>query len=170
MSFFSEAISVLASFGFYDFFLPWLLSLAVVFGVLENKKYISEQTAVNAAIAIAISFLGTVVLHGFYITFYTYFNIVLAGLLALVIFAAMFDIKPKELIKDAKEWNKNAIPGLLIVATAIIFFLALGYSTNDLFSFLNTPLFSLIILAVVLAIVVSFMAGKGHGSDDGHGH
>src|SRR3989338_8465001 len=100
MSFFSYAIETLASFGFYDFFLPWVLLLAVTYGVLQKKQYISDQVAVNGTIAVAVSFLGTVILHPFFIRVFTYFGIAAAGLLILIIFAAMFDLKPNEIIKD----------------------------------------------------------------------
>ena len=170
MSFFSEALATLASFGFYDFFLPWVLILAVVFGVLQKSGAISDQTSVNATISVAVAFLTTIILHSFFIRFFNLVGILLAGFLALIIFAAMFGFKPNELLKDVKEWNKNAIPGLIILGTIIIFFLALGFrlALPNLGYIINTPLVSLLIVAIILVIIVKFIAG-GH-KEGGGGH
>jgi len=164
MSFFGYAIETLASFGFYDFFLPWLLVLAVVFGLLQKKQYISDQVSVNAAIAISISFLGTVVLHSFFVRVFTYFGIALAGLLILIIFAAMFDLKPNEIIKDMRQWNKNAVPGLVMLSAILVFLFALGFGVGDLLGLLYNPIVAVIAIFVILAIVVTFITGGGHGN------
>lgn len=170
MSFFGEAINVLASFGFYDFFLPWMLILAVVFGLLQKKQYISEQVSVNAAIAFAVSFLGTVIAHGFFVRLFTFGSMALAGFLLLILFAAMFDFKPNELIKDVKDWNKMALPGLLILTTAVIVFISLGFGLRmpDILYIINTPIVATIVLLIVFAVVVSFIAGGKHGNGNGH--
>ncbi len=172
MSFFGEAINVLASYGFYDFFLPWMLILAVVFGVLQNKQYISDQVAVNAAIALAVSFLGTAIAHSFFVRFFTFGSMAIAGFLLLIIFAAMFGFKPNELIKDVLDWNTNAMQSLIILAAGIVFLFALGFNFNYIWALLGSPVVAFAVIAIVFVIIVKFVTGGGGhgGGDHGNGH
>src|SRR5437879_1623057 len=57
---FSDAITRLAQLGFFNFFLPFLLTLAVFFGLLRKSKIFGEpeqNIAVNGVVAIVAAFM-----------------------------------------------------------------------------------------------------------------
>jgi|GEM_PF-1979066 len=54
---FEEIIQRLIDLGFYDFFLPFILSSAIFYALLKKSKIISESSLVNATLALSIAFL-----------------------------------------------------------------------------------------------------------------
>jgi len=54
---FEEMIQRLIDLGFYDFFLPFILSTAIFYALLKKSKIISDSPLVNATLALSIAFL-----------------------------------------------------------------------------------------------------------------
>lgn len=79
---FETIIQTMVEMQVFRFFFPWLLVLAVSYGVLEKYKFISEEEFVNGSIALAIAFMAG---GGAYL-------FIPAGLLTNVVAAATFGI------------------------------------------------------------------------------
>ena len=57
VSLFEEMVQRLIDLGFYDFFLPFILSTAIFYALLKKSKIISDSPLVNATLALSIAFL-----------------------------------------------------------------------------------------------------------------
>ncbi len=79
---FEQIIQTMAEMQIFRFFFPWLLVLAVSYGVLEKYHFISEDEFVNGSISLAIAFMAG---GGAYM-------FIPAGLLTNVVAAATFGI------------------------------------------------------------------------------
>ncbi len=157
MSLIQPILENLAELGVYDFFMPFLLILAVVFGVLQNKKVISEEVSVNAVVAIAVSFLATYTLRGFFFTqLFGMAGMVIAAGVVLVILLALLGIKPEDVFSGAESKSLGLIVGLLIVFA--IFVYAMGTAIK-----IDEESVATVAFLVVIFLAVYFMA-KGSGS------
>lgn len=150
MSLFNQMISNLQNLGFYDFVLPFILFMAIIYGLLQNKKTISEETSINGIIAIALSFFITYVARGFFYTkVFGLFGVVMAAFLIIILFLAMFGLKPEELLGE----NKTTLAIILGVVAVIIFLSAGGTSffriSNDTVSTIIMLLFVLLVLIFI---------------------
>ena len=152
MSFIQAILDNLAKLGFYDFFMPFLLILAVVFGVLQNRKMISDEVSVNAVIAIAVSFLATYTLRGIFFTrLFGMAGMIMAAGVVLIIFLAMMGIKPEDVFSGAGSKSIGMVVGVLIVL--MIFFYALGSAVR-----ISEESIVTIIFLVIVFVAVYFMA------------
>ncbi len=79
---FEQIIQTMTEMQLFQFFFPWLLVLAVSYGVLEKYQFITEDEFVNGSIALAIAFMAG---GGAYM-------FIPAGLLTNVVAAATFGI------------------------------------------------------------------------------
>lgn len=79
---FETIIETMVEMQIFRFFFPWLLVLAVSYGVLEKYNFVSEDEFVNGSIALAIAFMAG---GGAYL-------FIPAGLLTNVVAAATFGI------------------------------------------------------------------------------
>ncbi len=128
MSLIQSVLDNLAQLGFYDFFMPFVLILAVVFGILQNKKTISEEVSVNGAIAIAIAFLATYTLRGVFFTqIFGIAGTIIAAIVILIIFLALFGVKPEEVFGGDTKY----IAGIgAVIIVAIAYMLASGTTAS----------------------------------------
>lgn len=141
-------ISNLQNLGFYDFVLPFILFMAIIYGLLTSKKTISEESSVNGIIAISLSFFITYVARGFFYTeVFGLFGVVMAALLIILLFLAMFGLKPEELLGE----NKTTLAIILGVVAVIIFLSAAGTS---FFRISNDTVATIIMLLFVLLVLV----------------
>lgn len=79
---FETIIETMVEMQIFRFFFPWLLVLAVSYGVLEKYNFVSEDEFVNGSISLAIAFMAG---GGAYL-------FIPAGLLTNVVAAATFGI------------------------------------------------------------------------------
>lgn len=156
MSIFSRMLDNLTNLGFFDFILPWLLFVAVFFGLLQGKKTISEDPAVNGVISIAAAFFVAYVARGIFFTqMFGFFGVVLAGFLVIVISLAMFGIKPEELLGA----HKTALAVILAFIAIFVFVAAGGL---DIFGVsIDSDTIMTIVLLLVLAGAVAYIGGGG---------
>lgn len=142
--------------GFYDFLLPWLLFLALFFGILQGKKIISEDTTVNGVIAIVSAFLVAYIAHGMLLTrIFGTFGVVAAGGLILLIALGMFGIKPEELLGA----NKTALSVGIALIAVLIFVSAGGLEIFNLF--IDSDTVWTVILLLVMVGAIAFIGGGG---------
>ena len=55
---FETVVTTMLEMTVFQIFFPWLLVLAITYGILDKYKTISEEDSVNAVIALAISFMA----------------------------------------------------------------------------------------------------------------
>ncbi len=111
-------IGNLAKLGFFEFFLPFVLFMAIFYGVLHKSKVISEEVSVNGVIAVAMAFF--VVNYtpiGLYATTIFFWGAtIITGLLLIVMFAGVLGVSLPEFFKINESGDKG--PAKYVVAIA----------------------------------------------------
>ncbi len=154
MSVIQPILENLAELGVYDFFMPFLLILAVVFGVLQSRKVISEEVSVNAVIAIAVSFLATYTLRGVFFTqLFGMAGMVIAAGVTLIILLALLGLKPEDVFGEKGKF----IGGIFALVIVIIIFL---YALGNRVVMDNESVMTIIFM-VFIFLAVYFMATGG---------
>lgn len=162
---FSKMLTNLTNLGFYDFMLPWLLFVAITFGLLQSKKTISEDSAVNGVISIALGFFMAYIARGmFYAKFFGMFGGIIAGFLILIISLAMFGIKPEEVLGS----NKTALSIILAIVIIGVFISAGAFEEFFSFSVDGDTIATIFILIVLLGAAAFIGGGGGGGGGDHH--
>jgi len=154
---FSRMLSNLTNLGFYDFVLPWMLFLAIIFGLLQNKKSISEDPAVNGVISIVAAFFIAYIARGmFYAKFFGIFGGVIATFLILIISLAMFGIKPEETLGS----NKTAL-GIGIAIIMLMIFISAGAFEELFGTSLDSDTIATVLILIGLLGAAAFIGGSG---------
>jgi hypothetical protein len=120
----------LGELGFYNFFLPWLLTLAVFWGLLRKTK-LFDSPGVNAVVSLAISTLiwgflvgpGAVDISIPLTTFVTQTSLIIIGMLFVVIGAALFYPEVMDIIG---EMMKGGTMVIVFIVAIVIFALISG--------------------------------------------
>ncbi len=132
--------NTLKALGFYDFVLPWLLSFAIVFGIIDMAGIFSKRNptthvvestnkGIEAIIALAFAFYVTLFtpfpgfLSSFFSKLFGNSIIVLSGVLVLLLFLGMVGLQPNRLLKD---WGEKLFVGLAVLIALLIFLNAGG--------------------------------------------
>ena len=116
MNYFQFLFEKMAESGMVDFFFPWILFTAIIYGILQSKKYISEEVSVNGVIAISSAFIITYLGRGEFLTNLFW----IAGIFMLVILLAgimggLFGVNFLDLFKE-KAWVGYIALGLGVLA------------------------------------------------------
>ncbi|MCS7105952.1 MAG: hypothetical protein NZ942_01380 [Candidatus Aenigmarchaeota archaeon] len=54
---FTPIIQQLEKLGFFNFFFPWLVTLAIMYAILQKSKILGESALINGIVALSIAFL-----------------------------------------------------------------------------------------------------------------
>lgn len=54
---FQPFIQKLVDFGFYSFFFPWIVTTAIMYGLLRKSKVFGDSATMNGTIALSVAFL-----------------------------------------------------------------------------------------------------------------
>lgn len=149
--------------GFFQYLFPFLLSLAIIYGVLRYSLPEAIPKSAAGLIAIVISFF--VMLYASWnaqiVTFLAnisgYWLMAGTGILFLVILAGLFGIKPDKFYEGKAKW---VLLLALVVIAFLIFFGAGAESLLRIPFFMTgsefwTIIFFIIILAVVFVVLGS---------------
>lgn len=114
---FTQSLGLIEQVGFLDVILPFLVTFAIVYGMLLKSKILGEKQSINATIALVVAILVAMnpAMRGFLqelLPLYTMFFILL---IMMFLFFVFFGIKQEKVI--------NKPIGILIVAFLIILFL-----------------------------------------------
>ncbi len=164
-------IENLRNIGFYNFFLPWILILSIVYGILMKTDVFGDNKSVNAIISLAISFIFiggmyTFVPHNFFAIFFSRFAIVIVALLALAILLGFFGIKIGELGGDSKfKWIIFSILSAIIVAMVVLYSFSVSIDLGSIGKFFSSEgflnaVYILIMLAVSVWVIWFIMKEK----------
>lgn len=166
---FQNLLGNLGRLGFFEFLLPFLLFLAIIFGVLRFA--LNEQLDKSAAALISIigsffvlNFSGS---FGYQIAqFFTLLFgsglILLSGILIIFIFLGLVGVKPSALFEA--RGHKWAFV-LLLVFIGILIFLGAGGGAllsipTSLGGFTGSDVAAIIFFLIVLGFAVWFLAGE----------
>lgn len=168
---FETIIETMVEMQIFRFFFPWLLVLAVSYGVLEKYNFISEDEFVNGSISLAIAFMAG---GGAYL-------FIPAGLLTNVVAAATFGIfaviglmivlgvagYDLENLQD----NDRSLPLILGAGIFVVALMAIISSFFDLTSFIPQidnwqAIFEEVIMPIlILGMIVALVAVTAGNSD-----
>ncbi len=156
-----QMIQNLEGLGFFAYLLPWLLTLAIVFGVLEHYD-MPESTSARGVIAIVAAFVvlpvGNIIAP-FLKNIVTGLVAIGVGILVAVIFIELLGYKVSE-----KENIFLANPmsfGVIMIILAVMVFIGAG--GMDLVGFsidITSELVTLLAFLAVISLGVWFMAAK----------
>lgn len=152
----------LQNIGFFNFFLPLLLFLAVYYGLLDKTEAVSDQDAVNGVIALSLAFLTMLGIYSFvpfsiFPQFLGALAILLVVLLGVVMVLGMFGVD----FSEGAEIGGNIylLGGLFLVALLmgpVILDRAFGISFGEIYwDSLMT------ILMMVLLVGAIYYMGSG---------
>lgn len=141
---------------FYGFFLPWIFSFAIVFGLLSKLALFGgDSRRISAAIAFVIAFfvtgVGGVQLAMFFTTIFGGASMFLAGILVILLFAAMLGYGSGDL---KKTW-------MLVAVILIGVFLFLASSGQFIaFQLVGPDMAGIIFWLVIVIVAIYFVMGK----------
>lgn len=160
MGAFQQILDVMWEMGLNLFF-PWLIILAVTYGLLNKYEVISEEDSVNGAIAIGIAFLGVLGISGTSGLFTSFAAAITFGVFGILGLMVLMAVAGYDLTEHAEDSTSGpAIAGALI---ALISFIAvvLNYVNfqnwlpgENVFQEAVMPILVLLFLFLVIAMTV----------------
>jgi len=169
---FANAIQLLRDIGAYDFFFPFLLVFAIIYGMLEKTAIFgAERRDINAIIAFVIAFIfgatsWTVqaVQH-----FIPYIGLIAVASVGFLMLAAMFWPDLDRLQNSKIRYVATGLIGLVIILL-IIFYLGLW---DAIFDPLRDPgtgdniIAGVILTILLIGGILVIVGGSGKGSSGG---
>lgn len=155
-------VQALQSAGFFSYLLPWLLTLAITYGLMEHYD-IPRSKSARAVIAIVIAFFvlpTAAVIEPFLTGLVKGFVVLVSGALIAVIFIEVTGIKAadKETIFE-KHPREFAI--VLLIIAALIFIGAGGLDILGWRFSVGEGLLNLLFFLAIMVVGVWFIATKG---------
>ena len=159
---FSGIVGNLASLGFYDFVLPWLLFFAVILGVLNAVKIFGENSRVNAIIAAVLAFfivaytpIGTS-MGAFLVTMFGVGGMFIAALLLLLLLVGVLGFNLKNAFgSDGKpNWGLILVILVLLLLVAWIFSTVTGTGIGLSIPGLDSATWTIIFVIVFVLLVI----------------
>ncbi|AOV95382.1 hypothetical protein AQV86_05700 [Nanohaloarchaea archaeon SG9] len=161
MGAFDQILTIMWDMGLNLFF-PWLVILAVTYGLLNKYEVISEEDGVNGAIAIGVAFLGVLGLSGtsgIFTSFAAAITFGVFGVLGLMVLMAVAGY-------DITEHAEDSTSGFAVFAALIglISFMAVVFNFVDFQQWIPSdasvfqdaimPVLILVFLFLVIAVTV----------------
>lgn len=163
---FETVVQAFVDMSIFHLFFPWLLVLAVSFGLLEKYEMFGDDPAVNGTVALSLAFLtigGSYMYlpQGIFTNFAGALAFSIFGLLGLMLLLGLSGVKMDEVT------GKGELPTIGALVLAIVTFLGafafrvdLGYLLTDVTNVFQEVVMPILIL-VFLIIVVGMTAGGG---------
>ena len=164
---FDILIQNMSRLGFFQFLFPFLLALAIVYGLLEYalKKQIPKSA--RALISLIIAFFvmlyssWNVMIVNFFATLSGTWLVVATGMIFIVLLLAIAGFNVQEFLGD-KKWGKWVLVLLLVAIGIILFFGAgAGFLINVPGFAFSSDLWTVLFFVVILAVVLYFLGTEG---------
>lgn len=142
---------------FYGFLLPWIFSFAIVYGLLSKLSIFGEKAApkVNIALSFVIAFFVTGIAGTQLATFFTSLfggaSIFLAGILVIILFAAM--------LGQHNALNKTAAVIVVIIIGVVLFLSSSGTIVGRVW--VNSQTASLLFWLVIIIVAAYLITREG---------
>lgn len=168
---FDILIQNMSRLGFFQFLFPFLLALAIVYGLmtwaLKNQLPKPARGIISLIIAFFVMVYSSwnVMIVNFFVTISGQFLVVATGILFIVILLAFTGMRPEDLMKGEKtKW----IIVLLIVFIGIVIFFGAGAAwLINIPGWTASSDFWTILFFVVIMAVVLFWFGQEEGKSGG---
>ncbi len=158
---FAQLVADLSRMGFYEFLLPWLLTFAIVYGLLYKAELFGDvNKKVSGILAIVIAFFVTAysgpAMADYFTTLFAGSATLMAAILVVVMLAALvgFKINWEGNKKNVKYGTLIA----LIVMGVVLFLIAMGTSWMQWNIWSNTYVTGAFIVLLILAAVAFIMS------------
>ena len=129
---FTPLIGNLNQIGFYKFVLPWLFTLAVVYGVLLKVKVFEEsQKSLNGILAIVAAFFVVnytpvgFALDSFFTQVFGVGILILTGIFVVLLLMGLVGLKGQDIFK-AENIKGGGLAIILLIAFIIFLFFSIG--------------------------------------------
>ncbi|MFP4115715.1 MAG: hypothetical protein ACLFTQ_00710 [Candidatus Aenigmatarchaeota archaeon] len=156
-----QMITNLEQAGVFAYLLPWLLTLAVVFGLLEHYE-IPKSVSARGVISIVIAFLvlpaGNAVAP-FLEGLVKGFIVIASGILVTIIFVEMLGFKAGD-VENIFEKHPRSFGGIMIILAILVFIGAGGLEILDVSFEVSQELITLLFFLAVISIGGWFMISE----------
>ena len=152
---FEVLVSNLSSLGFFNFFLPFLFTFAIIYGLLLKTKAVSEDQKVIGVISLAISFFvigfGGPLIGEFFINLAGLGTIVLAGILIIVLFVGLAGGDVSKIME-----GKGITAIVVGISVIVIYSIYQNVSGQGI----NNDIISIFIVTLILGGSIVYITGK----------
>jgi hypothetical protein len=166
MAAFDVLVQNMARLGFFQFLFPFLLALAIVYGLLTWALKEQIPKTARGLVALIIAFFvmlyssWNVMIVNFFANIAGQFLIVATGILFIVMLLAFTGMRPADLMKGSKaKW----IVVLLIVFIGIVIFYGAGAAWLTTVPSIPSDFWTVLFFIVILAIVLFWMGQEEGG-------
>jgi len=166
---FGTLVANMSRLGFFQFLFPFLLALAIVYGLLNFALKNQLPKSARALISLIVAFFvmlyssWNVMIVNFFATLSGTWLVVATGLIFIVLLLAIAGFNVQEFLGD-KKWGKWVLVLLLVAIGIILFFGAgAGFLINVPGVVFSSDLWTILFFIVILAIVLYFLAGEDKG-------
>lgn len=175
----TELIAAGKEFGIFEFYLPFILMFAILYGILQRVKIFGDKSGLNIIISlVAAAFVMVYPPIGVTLSqfFANLFGQTLIVLLSIIAFVVVFLVvvggvtggkKPEDLIGKWENWVKLIVLGALVLAVGVFFSSGGAAFFPGLKVNLTLPNFgvspqtlAIIIVVVLTGIVIWFIREK----------
>jgi len=125
-SLFEPVVRFMIEKGFYSFLFPWIITSAILYGLLRKSKIFGESAAVNGAISISVAFLimGFPLIAQFnlalpFSTFFVQATVFFLILVVGLLFASLFYPDLTKFLME--KFTRRTTLGILIILGIAIF-------------------------------------------------
>lgn len=166
---FQQILSNMMSLGFFQFLFPFLLALAIFYGVLQWGLGDRISNSAVSLISLILSFFVMLFasanpgIVGFLQNISGGIFIAGSGLLFLVILFGIVGFKVENLFGEDSKNGKIAL-GLVLTAIAIMIFFGAGGSFLLPSVAVSSDMWTIVFFVIILALVLWFMGGQGSNS------
>lgn len=157
-----QMVQNLEEFGFFAYILPWLLTLAVTFGILEHYE-VPKSVSARGVIALVIAFLVLPVgglIAPFLQSLVKGFVVLAAGILVAIIFVEMLGFKAGGEVENVFEQHHTSFGVIMIILGILVFIGAGGLSLLNIRMQVSSELITLLFFLGIITIGVWFITSE----------
>ena len=171
---FGTLVANMSRLGFFQFLFPFLLALALIYGLMTWALKDRLPKSAKALIALILAFFvmvyssWNVMIVNFFAQLSGMWLVVATGILFIVLLLAIVGFDVQDLTKGKfSKW----ILVLLFVAIGIILFFGAGgaWLVNVPGFAVSSDLWTVLFFIIILAVVLYFLAGEGEKKSEGAG-
>jgi hypothetical protein len=170
---FGTLVANMSRLGFFQFLFPFLLALAIVYGLLNFALAKQLPKSARALISLIVAFFvmlyssWNVMIVNFFAQLSGTWLIVATGLIFIVLLLAIAGFNVQEFLGD-KKWGKWVLVLLLVAIGIILFFGAgAGYLINVPGVVFSSDLWTILFFVIILAVVLYFLGTEGEKKEAG---
>ncbi len=168
MGAFATIVETMAEMDVFQLFFPWLLVVAITYGVLEKYNVFSEDASVNGTIAFSVAFFAIGGAHfflppGIMTSFAASLTFSVFGILGLMIMAAVAGID----IEDMAD-NSRLLPTLIGILFLLSFIGAFAFQADleTLLGGIENTFQEVVMPILILVFLLGIVAITARGSGD----